>query len=202
MICYRHAKYSTPLRTIPATGPGRYHRGGEAEATQYLCQHPLGPMAELMRTGDLRALEQIRAVRARTWVLEVEADSLPAVNFANAAEFGIRPDDLVDDDYDACQDLADRLRADGVTGVTVPSAALPGTSNIVIFGPRVAAPYLFRPMGVVDVPASVTAEDGRPLAGLLAVVRFRGEAHAELMARRAGTTFTFSEPDWSFLEPT
>ena len=71
MIAFRYADYDTPLRTEPASRPGRFHRGTESLPTQYLCLHPLGPLAELMRGSDLRRPEQVRAVAARTWALEI-----------------------------------------------------------------------------------------------------------------------------------
>ena len=79
----------------------------------------------------------------------------------------------------------------------VPSAALPGTRNVIIFGPRVAAPYLAEPVSSLDIPASITADGGRPLLSLLSMVRFVGDPHAALEARRQGKSFQFTEPDWS-----
>ena len=79
----------------------------------------------------------------------------------------------------------------------MPSAALPGTDNVVLFGERAAAPYLVDPLGAVDVPASPTAEAGRPPLGVLERVRRRGAPHAALEAWRAGEPFRFAEPSWA-----
>ncbi len=199
MICFRLADYATPLRVVPASQPARYHTGDEDEPTQYLALHPLGPLAELMRNNDLRTVEQLRAVRTRTWALDIPADQIPAIEFENAADFGVSPVDLVADDRSACHNLAARLRGNGVRGVVVPSAALPGTRNLVLFGPRVAAPYLTEPVSTLDAPASITAQDERPLASLLDIVRFQGDPHPGLEAWEEGTSFAFTEPDWSLL---
>ena len=196
MVCYRQASYASPLRVDPSRRPGRYHRGDEEEATQYLCLHPLGPLAELMRAHSLRAEEQLRLVRARTWALRLELDGLLEITFASAAGHGIEPERLVDDDQSGCRELAVRLRRE-TPGLIVPSAALPGTRNVVLFGPRVVSPYLDEPVTALDVPASVTADGARPLRGLLEAVRFQGELHAELEAWRHGEPFPFGEPDWS-----
>jgi RES domain len=196
LIAYRNATYATPLRALPARTPARYHRGDEESATQYLCLHPLGPLAELMRAHSLRSLDQVRHLRARTWALRIEPAGLTELRFDNAADFGIAPAVLVDDDWAGCQELGARLRAD-LAGVVVPSAALPGTRNVVLFGPRVASPYLFEPVSAIDIPASITAEGARSLLSLLDVVRFRGQPHAELEARRRRRAFTFAEPDWT-----
>jgi hypothetical protein len=196
LICYRFASYATPLRAVPASHPARFNRGDEDDPTQYLSLHPLGPLAELMRNADLRAPQQIRAVRTRTWALEVSLDDLSEITFDSADEFGINAEDLVSDDPGTCQQLAAGLRA-GVPGIIVPSAALPGTRNVVLFGPRVATPYLTPPVSAVDIPAGITAQDARPLTSLLDIVRFVGDRHAALDAWRQGRPFSFTEPDWA-----
>jgi RES domain-containing protein len=195
VVCYRFAAYATPLRTVPAWQPARFSRGDEDEPTQYLALHPLGPLAELMRNAELRSPEQVRVISTRTWALDVPVDDLPEITFATAERFGITAEQLVADDYGPCQELAMTLRAQ-VEGVIVPSAALPGTRNVVLFGPRVAAPYLTDPVSTLDVPASITADGARPPASLMSVVRFAGDAHAALSAWRNGIDFRFVEPNW------
>jgi hypothetical protein len=198
VIVYRHATFATPLRTEPARQPGRYHDGDEAEPTQYLCLHPLGPLAELMRGHSLRRPDQIRQVRARTWALRLAHDGdLPEIGFDAAPGHGLKPRDLVADDHARCRRLAARLRRAGTRGIVVPSAALPGTRNVVLFGPRVGSPYLLEPLGEVDVPASITAHGGRPIASLIDRVRYRGDPHSELRAWQRGEPYVFDEPDWS-----
>jgi hypothetical protein len=196
LICYRFAAYATPLRTVPAGQPARYSRGDENEPTQYLALHPLGPLAELMRNADLRTPEQIRAVRTRTWALEVPLDDLPEIEFDTADQFEIEAEALVADDRGACQGLVSQLR-EQVPGIVVPSAALPGTRNVVLFGRRVAAPYLTEPVSALDIPTSITAEHGRPPLALLDIVRFVGDPHPALEAWQQGASFTFVEPAWA-----
>jgi len=195
VVCYRFAAYATPLRTVPAWQPARFSRGDEDEPTQYLALHPLGPLAELMRNAELRSPEQVRAVSTRTWALEVPVGDLPEITFATAESFGITAEQLVGDDYGPCQELAVTLRSQ-VEGVIVPSAALPGTRNVVLFGPRVAAPYLTHPVSTLDVPASITADGARPPTTLMSVVRYAGNPHAALSAWRNGIEFRFVEPNW------
>src|SRR5262249_55826927 len=154
VVCYRFAAYATPLRTVPAWQPARFSRGDEDQPTQYLALHPLGPLAELVRKAELRSLDQVRAISTRTWALEVPIDDLPEITVATAERCGITAEQLVGDDYGPCQELAVTLRSQ-VEGVIVPSAALPGTRNVVLFGPRVAAPYLTRPVSSLDIPASI-----------------------------------------------
>jgi hypothetical protein len=162
-----------------------------------VCLHPLGPWAEFLRASGLRTAEQLALVRHRTWALRVDLGGLLRIGFDEAGTYGLRPGDLVSDDLRACHRLADRLRADGVPGAIVPSAALPGTDNVVLFGERAAAPYLIEPLSAVDVPASLTADGGRPPLGLLDRVRRRGVPHEALEAWRAGEQFRFAEPSWA-----
>jgi hypothetical protein len=199
MIAYRHAKHGNPLRTEPARQAARYHTAAESSPTQYLCLHPLGLFAEIVRANSLRQADQARHVRARTWALRLDDEGLMEIGFEKAGEFAVEAADLVDDDPTACQRLAADLRARGARGIVVPSAALPGTQNVVLFGPRVGSPYLLEPLAEVDVPASITTEDGRPIASLLDRVRFRGDEHAALVAWQQGQPFEFQEPDWEEL---
>lgn len=199
LICFRRADHATPLRVIPAAQAGRYNAAGSTAPTQYLCLHPLGPFAELMRNHDLCTEEQVRAVRTRTWAVQVPLDGLVEITFSNAADFGLTAPDLVADDHRACQDLAARLRG-AHRGLIVPSAALPGTRNVVLFGARVAAPYLTAPQSELDLPAGITAQDGRPLASLLERVCFRAAPHRALAAWSSGASFELVEPDWSLAD--
>jgi hypothetical protein len=197
VIAYRSASYSTPLRTIGDSRAARFHRGGEPEPTQYLSLHPLGPLAELMRNNDLRTPAQLAAVRVRTWALDARLDDLEEITFENADTYGITPAELVADDHEACQALGSELRARDIVGLIVPSAALPGTRNVVMFGPRVAAPYLTPVVSSVDIPASITAEDGRPPTTMIDVVRFVGDRHEALDGWSSGVEFEFVEPSWT-----
>jgi hypothetical protein len=202
MIGCRLATYGSLLRIEPARQPGRYHSGGEESPTQYVCLHPLGPFAEFMRSNSLRRPEQVREVRERTWALRLELHDLPELGFSDAHEFGVDPAELVSDDPSECRTLAARLREDAVPGVIVPSAALPGTMNVVLFGGRVGAPYLIAPIGAVDIPASITAQDGRPIIGLLDRVRFYGDPHSGFDAWRHGDELVFDEPEWELVRET
>jgi hypothetical protein len=68
----------------------------------------------------------------------------------------------------------------------VPSAALPGTKNVVIFGERVRIPYGGNPIDEGDIPTSVLAERSQPPDGIAALVRYSGDDHAGLTEWRLG----------------
>lgn len=182
MICYRNADYLTPLRASQAQRrPGRFHRGTEDEPTQYLCLHPLGPHAEAMRRFGTRTRETARRLDLRTWALKVPDAGLIDLEFDER---------WVADDWGASQELGDMLRESGARGLIVPSAALPGTKNVVLFGPFSTSPYGL-PIRAGEIPASITGEHGCALETLIELVRFRGQPHP-------GGDFVFREPSWDY----
>jgi hypothetical protein len=194
-VAYRIASWDTPLRVNPNRSPGRFNEAGSA-ATQYLCLHPLGPWAEYLRANDLHDASQLAEHRLRIWALRIEMSEVARIDFVNATDFGLRTaEDLVADDHSACRALADRLRTDptGPKAVCVPSAALPGTENVVIFGERVQIPYSWSPISAVDVPACVIAERSEPPPGVVRMVRYDGEPHVGFRAWREGRTHRFAD---------
>lgn len=196
LVAYRLAAWDTPFWVRPNRGPARYH-DAMAGPTQYLSLHPLGPWAEHLRAHGIREPERLAELRLRLWAVRLEADRVQALDFDSAEQHGLRPADLVSDDHGACRAFADRVRLDPSAPVVwrVPSAALPGTRNLVIFGPRVASAYGAPPIDPeVDLPAAVAADRATTIEGLLARVRHRGERHAELEAWRRGRAYRLEEP--------
>jgi hypothetical protein len=121
----------------------------------------------------------VATLRTRLWAVRVP-EPIVELTFANAHRFGIDPEALVDDDWTACQALAARVYADPNLPDTlcVPSAALPGSVNYVLFGPRIAIPFDAPPVDVEDLSTAHAAEDARALETVLGSVCFRGMAHA------------------------
>jgi RES domain-containing protein len=193
-VAYRLASWDTPLWIGANPLPARFNGPGDGP-TQYLSLHPLTPWAEYLRSNDVQTEADLRGLRLRLWALRVDLAPLTQISFDSAAEHGIAPRDLVSSDWKACRRLAARLRGDGCPGIVVPSAALPGTRNVVLFGARVAAPYLLDPVdAVVDVPVSHAAEAATTIPGLLALVTRRRRPHAGLTAWRAGEEHQLVEP--------
>lgn len=194
-VAYRLAAFGRPMRSEPSRAEGRFHRADQFEPTQYACLHPLGPWAEYMRAHDLRGDEQVTMIRQRVWALRIDLEPLTRVTFENSETFGLSPAQLVGDNYRPCQALADSLRAEGARGMSVPSAALPGTENLVLFGARASSPYLLEPVSMIDVPASMIADAARPMPALADRTRFRrARSHAQLRAIERGEAFRFREP--------
>lgn len=194
-VAYRIASWDTPLRVNQNRSPGRFNDAGSS-ATQYLCLHPLGPWAEYLRANELRDLDRLAEHRLRIWALRIQLADVARIDFHNAGEYELHePGDLIADDHSACRALGERLRTDpgGPKAICVPSAALPGTENIVIFGERVQIPYSWSPISAVDIPACVIAERSQPPPGVVSLVRYAGDAHPGFEAWRKGRVYRFAD---------
>lgn len=197
-VGFRISDWDTPLRVNPHRSPGRFHGAG-SPPTQYICLHPLGPWAEYLRYHDLRRPEDTADLRLNVWALKLNLDDSLKLDFEETErrteELEIRPDNLVSDDHSACRRLAEQLRNDSALpkAIVVPNAALPGTRNLVIFGPRVQIPYQWEPIDSGDIPACAVTKASQPPAGLLERVRFSGQPHAELAAWQSGRRFEFRD---------
>jgi hypothetical protein len=195
-VAYRHAAYDTPWSVIASSRESRFSAAFEDDATQYLALHPLGPTAELLR-HSLRGPHPDRAdlLLANLWAMLVDVEGTLGVTFDNCADYGITPRELVGEDYEPTRAFAARLRRDGVPGFTVPSAALPGTDNLVLFGPRVAHPYLETPVSPEECPTGHLSDGAHPTRELLPFVRWKGEPHTALEQWEAtGTYPTLDDP--------
>jgi RES domain-containing protein len=182
VIAYRHAAYDTPWWAYPSSRSGRFHRA-TIDTVQYLSLHPLGPAAEMLRhnvgpTGDPDD------VVLNIWAVVADLDRVTQITFDDCPTHGITPDDLVGDDYRPTQALADELRASGVAGLIVPSAALPGANNLVLFGVRVIHPYLAVPFNTVECPTGHLSDGARTPAEVASLVRWFGAPHPALESWR------------------
>jgi RES domain-containing protein len=194
VVTFRAAAYETPLWAT-SNPPGRYNRA-DSGATQYLSLHPMTPWAELLRAENRQTREEALVLRPPLWAIKIILEESPMeVTFDNAGEHGLEPDDLVADDWEACQALGEGLRQDGSV-LMVPSAALPGTRNLVVLNPSVVVPYESEPIDWEDLPSALTAQGGRCAEGLWSRVHYRGSKvrHAALEAWANGQELLFDEP--------
>ena len=199
LICFRLANYETPLWSLENFSAGRYNEP-DAGFTQYLSLHPLTPWAELLRNEDRRTRERAVLMRYPLWAIRVLLDEEPfALTFDNADEFGLTAEDLVADDHGPCRALAQTFRQNGPQAFLAPSAALPGTTNVVVLEPRVLAPWDQISLDDVDWPGTLASQDGRCPEGLWDLVHYRGVGtpHPALDAWRRGEGFAFEEPEVS-----
>jgi hypothetical protein len=197
VISFRLANYETPLWAVQNFAAGRYNHADSGYA-QYLSLHPLTPWAELLRNEDRRTRERALLMRYPLWALRTQLSEEPlALTFDSAPAHGLRPGDLVSDDHGPCRAFADRLRhADGPKAFSAPSAALPGTRNLVVLEPRVLTSWEAVPVDELDWPGSLAAQDGRCPEGLWEQVAYRGgrSVHPALRGWRAGHAPAYREP--------
>lgn len=196
LVAYRACGYETPLWAFPNLSDGRYNRAGNFP-TQYLAMHPMTPWAELLRNLDHRTADKGRAMRVEIGGLRISlADGPTEISFDTAGSHGIDAEDLVSDDYARCQSLAEQLHTDGIHSFMAPSAALPGTSNLVVMEPAVVTDYHFEPIDPMDWPTALLAQNGRCPENLWEHVHYKAAPveHAGLAAWRAGDEFTFVQP--------
>jgi RES domain-containing protein len=196
LVAFRLANYETPLWAVPNFSAGRYNEP-DAGFTQYLSLHPLTPWAELVRNEDRRTREQAVLMRYPLWALRLRFDEPPLeLTFDSARDFGLNAEDLVADDHAPCRALAQTFRDGGPNAFIAPSAALPGTKNLVVLEPQVLVPWNQIPIDEIDWPGSLTSQDGRCPEGLWDLVHYRatGTKHAALEAWARDEDFMFEEP--------
>lgn len=154
-----------------STTSGRYHRAGEP-GVWYASSREQAAWAELFRHF---VDEGIDPFEVRRTVGSARCDALKVLDLTNPAlleQLGLHEDDLIGDDYEACQEIAAVARDVGFDGVLSPSAALPGQRTLVVFhdamgklqqiGPeriRQAPPRVVDLLGIIrlhpEVPTSV-----------------------------------------------
>jgi RES domain-containing protein len=198
-VAFRWSDYDVPLWTRPNSGGLRWNRVRQ-HPTQYLSLTPEGSWAELIRAENLRTSADLQLVSMPMWVLQIAETNLADYStFEKAQAAGFPPEALVSEDYERCEAEADRLRKRGFRGVLAPSAALPGTVNLTLFGRRLTVPW--------DHPEShlmasfIRAKQlavGRPPDELLTRVRQHGEPHtllkSYLASKRSSTASTRHSP--------
>jgi RES domain len=196
LVAFRLANYETPLWSVPNFAAGRYNEP-DAGFTQYLSLHPLTPWAELLRNEDRRTRVQAVLMRYPLWALRLRFDDPPPeLTFDNARDCGLTAEDLVADDHTPCRTLARTFRASGPNAFIAPSAALPGTKNLVVLEPHVLVPWNQIPIDEIDWPGSLASQDGTCPEGLWDLVHYRAmqTKHAALEAWEHGTDMVFEEP--------
>ncbi len=125
----------------------------------------------------------------------VDVDDVTRVDFDDCETYGRTADELVGDDYSATQELADAVRASGATAMIVPSAALPGTHNLIVFGVRLLHPFLWKPLTPEEVPTGHLTDGARAAAEVAGHIRWFGTPHSAAQQWKAtGTYDLFDDP--------
>jgi RES domain len=193
LTVFRHAAYDSPWWAFPSSRGGRFHRG-RTEIVQYLSLHPLGPAAEMLR-HNVGPNGNPDDVILNLWTALIDLDDVTGVDFKDCGRYGLTPDELVGDDYARTQALADDVRASGAVGMIVPSAALPGTYNLILFGVRLLNPFLSQPLTPEDIPTGHLTDGARTPAEVVANVRWFGAPHKALEQwKTTGNYDLFDDP--------
>jgi RES domain len=134
-------------------------------------------------------------VALNLWTAVIDIDDVARVDFADCERYGCTADGLVGEDYTPTQALADALRTSGATAMMVPSAALPGTHNLIVFGVRLLHPYLWEPVTPDEVPTGHLSHGARAPAEVAGRVRWFGATHtAAEQWKASGTYDLFDDP--------
>ena len=181
VVAYRATSYDVPLWVNPNRRSGRWNIAG-GEPTQYMTLDAEAPFAELLRHENLQTEEEASHYFSTVWQLSVESDLIVDYRTFELAEAAcFEAEALVNDDHERCQAEAQWLMSQEARGVVSPSAALPGSVNLTLFGPRVCVPW-----GTdVELASSIPAQKlttGRPPAGLTNSVRYYGQPEPLLQA--------------------
>ena len=173
--------YHAAGEPIPSQSSGRWHASGQGYA-QYLALEPLGAWAELVRYEGIRDAERAQQYRRRLWLVLVrEHDIADLSSFERLDACGLDPA-LAVGPHTPARALADELREAGYRGLLAPSAALPGATNLTLFGPRFEKVLLGglaewdNPAPDAFLPCSLVAEAGPPVE-LLTATRFPDMDH-------------------------
>jgi RES domain-containing protein len=187
-VAFRWSDYDVPLWTRANTSPLRWNRASHYP-TQYLSLTPEGSWAELIRAERLRTADELHFVSMPMWVLRVRETNLADYStFERAQTAGFPPEAIVDEDYERCQNEAERLRAKEFRGVLAPSAALPGAVNLTLFGRRLTVPWDYpEDRLMASFVRAKRLAVGRPPDELLPLVRQRGEPQSLLQAHLAAS---------------
>jgi hypothetical protein len=136
--------------------------------------------------------------RYRLWAFRI-LETAERITFENAEGFGFSDAaDLVADDHGACHRwVAERLAGRRLpSAVRVPSASLPGTENLIMFGGRKEVGYIGEPYDLTfETPTGLFAEATLVLPELIGLVHREGSdsPHPALQAWQLGTTYRLSD---------
>ncbi|MHB1640339.1 MAG: RES family NAD+ phosphorylase [Candidatus Dormibacteria bacterium] len=202
LVVYRANAHPDAMWSIPSPA-GRFNPAGTGP-TQYFAEHPLGALAERIRSVE-RYLEQplrgddplYSTLASHVWVLKLDLSEVFDLTFSTAGLVGLTADQLVQDDLAHTQQAGERYGRLDLSFPKVwryPSSALPGTANIVVFGARRMVPYDLRPTSRLQMPGSLAAARAAAPVELAGVMRHFGEPHAGLDAWVSGNVYVLPQP--------
>jgi RES domain-containing protein len=182
---YRATSYDVPLWVNPNRRDGRWNIAFD-DCTQYMCLDSEAPFAEMLRGEDLTTEAAAKTYHVQLWQLRIDEGAIVDYStFEKAEAAGFAADAMVEDDHERCQAEAQRLKSIGARGLLSPSAALPGSVNLTLFGPRAPIAWNTTVKLASSIPTQRLSEGSAP-NGLVDRVRYYGQPHSALTAYRTG----------------
>jgi hypothetical protein len=179
-VAYRATTYDTPLWVSPNSRPGRWSRPEDQTIAQYCSLDVPSAIAEMVRSENLRGVEEARELRVGVWELRVDEGAIADYSKpARAARQGFAWEPLLSDSWEACQREGLRIVDAGGRGVLGPSAALPQGVALTLFGPRTEIAWQAEPSLSIQVPARHILR-GAPGDHLVRDTRFFGDPCPEI----------------------
>lgn len=188
-VVYRATTYDTCLWVSPNSRSGRWNSPQTGAISQYCTLDVASALAEMVRSEDLRDVDEARELSVSVWELRIDEGAVVDYSSPSRAENqGFEWGALISDDWGACQAEATRLMAAGARGVLAPSAALPQGLTLTLFGPRTEIAWSVEPSLSIQIPARHILR-GAPGDGLVRDTRLFGEAYPDLAPRNAQNLF-------------
>lgn len=173
-VAYRATSYDVPLWVNANRRNGRWNIAGQ-RPTQYMTLDAQAPFAEILRHEDLRTEEAASHYSSTIWQLQVDDGLIVDYStFELADAAGFDAEALINDDHERCQAEAQWLAGEGARGLLSPSAALPGSIGLTLFGARVCVPWNTTTELASSIPAQ-RLTTGHPPSGLTTKVRYFGQ---------------------------
>jgi RES domain-containing protein len=188
-VVYRATTYDTCLWVSPNSRSGRWNDPQTGTIAQYCTLDVASALAEMIRSENLREVEDARELSVSIWELRIDEGAVVDYSTPSLAEDqGFEWSALVSDNWGSCQAEARRLIAGGARGVVAPSAALPQGVTLTLFGPRTEIAWSVDPSLSIQIPARHILR-GAPGDGLVRDTRFFGEAYPDMGPRSAQSLF-------------
>jgi RES domain-containing protein len=191
-VVYRATTYDTCLWVSPNSRPGRWNDPNDGTVAQYCTLDVASAIAEMVRSENLRDIEEARELRVSVWEMRIDEGAVVDYSTPARAEaqgFGWEP--LVSDSWEECQAEGRRILAEGGRGVLAPNAAFPQGLTLTLFGPRTEIAWSVEPSLSIQVPARHILR-GAPGDGLVRDTRFFGDPYPEVEPRSADSLFNFA----------
>lgn len=188
-VVYRATTYDTCLWVSPNSRSGRWNNPQTGAISQYCTLDVASALAEMVRSEDLRDIEDARELTISVWELRIDEGAV--VDYSTptlAGDQGFEWEALLTDEWGACQAESQRLSAAGARGVLGPSAALPQGVTLTLFGPRTEIAWSVEPSLSIQIPARHILR-GAPGDGLVRDTRFFGEPYPNLIPRDVQSLF-------------